>query len=145
MAARRGHPPVANATDMNVPAAPHPAGATLALLLATFPVFRDGQPLAIGIHKTLRQRLPELKDADLRLALRRHVSSTKYLKAIANGDRRYDLDGQPAGEISAEHKQEALDALKERFRKAAERQRETEQEKQHQAKLQQLADKFNRR
>lgn len=129
---------------MNNPAPPHPAVAPLAVLTATFAVFRDVQPLAIGIHKTIKQHLPDLKDADLRLALRRHVSSTKYLKAVANGSQRFDLEGQPAGEITAEHKQDALNSLKERFRKAAERQREAEEEKQRQAKLQQLTEKFSR-
>jgi ProP effector len=137
---------------MNETKKPNPAADALATLAASFPVFRDGQPLAIGIHKVLKQRLPDLKDADLRLALRRHVSSTKYLKAVANGSSRFDLDGNPAGEITAEHRNDALASLKERFRKAAERKREEQQEKERQEKekerldkLHKLAEKFGRK
>lgn len=124
---------------------PHPAAALLATLAATYPVFRECQPLAIGIHKALRQRMPEVADTQLRLALRRHVTSTKYLKAVANGTQRYDLDGQPAGEIAPAHREDALASLKERFRKSAERKREAAQELERQAKLQKLAEKFSRR
>lgn len=132
-----------NTTDK--PNAAAAALATLATLASAFPVFRACQPLAIGIHKALRQRLPDLPDADLRQALRRHTTATKYLKAVANGTTRFDLDGNPAGEISAEHRQDALSALKERFRKAAERQREEQQARERQEKLQQLAAKFGRK
>lgn len=137
---------------MNDTKKPNPAADVLAALASSFPVFQSGQPLAIGIHKALKLRLPDLKDADLRLALRRHVSSTKYLKAVANGSQRFDLDGNPAGEITAEHRNDALASLKERFRKAAERKRAEQQEKErqereqaHQQKLQKLAEKFSRK
>lgn len=111
-------------------------------LAANFPVFRDCQPLAIGIHKVLKLRQPDLSDGGLRLALRLHTASTKYLKAIANGSQRFDLDGNATGEITAEQRQQALDTLKERFRKGAEKQRAAQLEQQRQDKLRQLAEKF---
>lgn len=114
-------------------------------LTETFMVFRKCQPLAIGIHKTIKTQLPDIGDGALRFALKQHTASTKYLKAVANGDQRFDLDGNPAGEITPEQRQQALDALKERFRKAAERKREEQQQKEQQEKLQQLAAKFGRR
>lgn len=119
--------------------------AALKALADAFPVIRNCQPLAIGIHKTIKARQPELSDGALRFALRQHTASTKYLKAISSGNQRFDLDGNPAGEITAEQRQQALDALKERFRKGAERKREEQQQKEHQEKLQKLAEKFNRR
>lgn len=119
--------------------------AALESLTASFPVFRDCQPLAIGIHKSLKARPTELGDAEVRHALKIHTASTKYLKAIANGDKRFDLDGNPAGEITPEQRQQALDTLKERFRKMAEKKRVEQQDKERQVKLQQLAEKFSRR
>ena len=143
---------------MTAPARPlrRPNNPVLDQLAAAFPVFANAQPLAIGVHKAIKERLPEIDAAKLRLALKLHTASTRYLKALANSDTRFDLDGNPSGEITAEQKQQALDGLKERFRKAAERKRaeqeqKNEQERQarqqakQQAKLQQLAEKFNTR
>lgn len=131
-------------TDTPSPArrAPDP---TLETLIAAFPAFRDGRPLAIGIHKAIRARLPDLDAGALRTALKRYTASTKYLKAIASGEQRFDLDGNPAGEITAEQRQQATDSLKERFRKGAERKKAEEAEKARQEKLRQLAEKFGRR
>jgi ProP effector len=133
-------------------APPSRRNTVLQILIDTYPVFGTHRPLAIGIHKTLKARQPELADGALRLALRLHTTATKYLKAVANGSQRFDLDGNPAGEITAEQKAQALAAIKERFRKGAERKREAEQEKLQQEKaekqrqkLQQLADKFSKR
>jgi len=133
-----------------------PGNPVLDQLSAAFPVFASALPLAIGVHKTIKERLPEIDAAKLRLALKLHTASTRYLKALANSDTRFDLDGNPAGEITAEQKQQALDGLKERFRKAAERKRAEQQQKdeqdrqakqqaRQQVKLQQLAEKFNTR
>jgi ProP effector len=59
------------------------------------------------------------------------------------------LDGNPAGEITAEQKQQALDTLRERFRKGAELRKAQllaqQQEQQRQEKLLKLAEKFNKR
>ncbi len=134
------------------PSPRRPGNPVLDQLSAAFPVFANAQPLAIGVHKAIKERLPEIDAAKLRLALRLHTASTRYLKALANSDTRFDLDGNPAGDITAEQKQQALDGLKERFRKVAERKRAEQQQKdelekqaKQQAKLQQLAEKFNTR
>ncbi len=131
-------------------------GDTLKQLGETYAVIREARPLAIGIHKVLLERQPELGGAAVRTAMRRHTSSTRYLKAVATGDDRYDLDGQPAGKITDEQKQQATEALRERFKKGAERKREevkakqeqeraAARERQHQEKLQALAAKFQKR
>ena len=114
-------------------------------LIDTYTVFGNCLPLAIGIHKVIRERQPEIGDSGLRFALRLHTGSTKYLKAIANGTQRFDLDGNPAGEITAEQKQQALETIKERFRKVAERKKAEQQQQERQEKLQKLAEKFNKR
>ena len=124
---------------------PHRPDPLLATLTASFAVFRDGLPLAIGIHKAIKARLPDVSEAALRMTLKRHTASTKYLKAVANGQQRFDLDGHPAGDITAEQRDLALATIKERFRKAAELKRNEQASRERQEKLQQLADKFNSR
>ncbi len=120
-----------------------------------FAVFRECRPLAIGIHRALQQSWPEINAGTLRATLRRHTASTRYLKAVATGNVRFGLDGQAAGEITGEQKQQASEALRERFRKGAERKRDEEKakmerereaarEREHEAKLQALAAKFSR-
>ncbi|MBN8514699.1 MAG: ProP effector [Candidatus Accumulibacter regalis] len=113
-----------------------------------FPVFRDCQPLAIGIDKQLMARLPGLERKSLRIALGIHTHSLRYLKASEKAPGRVDLDGQPAGEITPEQRLHASELVKERLRKQAEQrkmQRQAEaQERQHAAKLGQLVEKFGR-
>jgi ProP effector len=127
------------------PKASRPSNPVLETLSATFPVFRDGQPLAIGIHKAIKARLPNIGEGSLRMALKGYTASTKYLKVIANGKQRFDLDGNPAGEVTPEQRQQALETIKERFRKAAERKKDEQEAKERQEKLQKLAEKFNQR
>lgn len=124
------------------PRTPHPV---LATLMSSFAVFRDGQPLAIGIHKAIKERLPDIGENSLRMTLKVYTASTKYLKAVANGQQRFDLDGNPAGEVTAEQRQLALETIKERFRKAAERKKAEQEAGERQEKLQKLANKFNSR
>jgi len=123
----------------------HHYNSVLAALTASFAVFRDGLPLAIGIHKAIRERLPDIGGTQLRMALKRHTASTKYLKAVANGQKRFDLDGNPAGEITADQREQALATLKERFRKAAEQKRTEQAAKERQVQMKKLAEKFNNR
>ncbi len=119
--------------------------ATLEMLSATFPVFRDCQPLAVGIHKAIKEKLPDIDAGQLRAAMKIHTASTKYLKVLSQGGSRFDLDGNVAGEVTAEQRTQATDGLRERFRKGAERKKAEQQEKERQDKLLQLAEKFNTR
>lgn len=117
----------------------------LATLSASFKVFRDCQPLAIGIHKSIKERLPDLDAQQLKATMRMHTASTCYLKVLSQADTRFDLDGAPAGEVTAEQRQQALDTLRDRFRKKGEQHKAEQLAKQQQEKLQQLAAKFNAR
>jgi ProP effector len=130
--------------------------ALLETISANYAVFRESRPLALGIHKTIKERMPEVDTAQLRLAMRLHTASTRYLKALLAGRERYDLDGNPAGEVTDEHREVAGTTLRERFKKAADRhkaeqlaqkeaQRQKEAEQQRQEKLAQLAARFNSR
>ncbi len=133
-----------------------PRNAVLDSLGVSFPVFRDGLPLAIGIHKAIVARLPELDPQQLRAAMRIHTASTRYLKALSQASSRFDLDGKAAGEVTAEQRQQALTTLRERFKAQAERHRAAQQAQQQerlvqqqaqqrQEKLLKLAEKFNTR
>ena len=123
--------------------------ALLKTLQERFEVFRNFSPLAIGIDKQVFEKLPELSKKSLRLAMRSHTISTRYLKEMEKGTQRLDLDGSPAGEVTDENRQHAAEQLRERFkkqaevRKAAEAAARAEERKQH--KLQALADKFGRK
>ena len=119
-----------------------PRDPVLAELAATYAVFRDARPLAIGIHKSVMAAHPGFDKDAVRKTLQRHTASTRYLKAVAAGGARFGLDGQPSGEVTPEQKKLAGDGLRERFRKQAEQHREAEKAKQIQAKLHQLVDKF---
>ncbi len=121
---------------------PPPRDPVFAELVAAYPVFRDAQPLAIGIHKSVMAAHPDLHKDAVRKALQRHTASTRYLKAVAAGGARFGLDGQPSGEVTPEQKKLAADGLRERFRKQAEQRREAEKAREIQTKLHQLVDKF---
>lgn len=113
-------------------------------LCAQFPVFREAQPLAIGIHKAIKVRLPETEGGALRNALKIHTASTKYLKNLSQAKTRFDLEGAEAGEVTEEQRQQASQTLKDRFKKAAERKRAEEAEKQRQDKLHLLVERFKK-
>lgn len=136
---------------MNYTAAPQqtaPRNPVPDLLRGTFPVFAEYRPLALGIHKAIKQRLPEINAQQLRSALHIHTASTRYLKMLSQENVRYDLDGAPAGEVTAEQRQQASETLRDRFKKKAEQQRQEraarQQEDQRQEKLRKLADKFSK-
>ena len=117
----------------------------LARLVATYPVFRDIQPLAVGIHKAIIAAHSAIDKAALRRTLQRHTASTRYLKVVAAGGSRFGLDGVPTGDITPEQQKQANQDLKDRFRKQAEQRREQLKAQEHQAKLQQLIDKVRQK
>ncbi len=84
-----------------------------------FDVFRNHSPLAIGIDRQILAQLPELEKKALRLAMRSHTISTRYLKEMEKGTQRLNLDATPAGEVTDENRQHAAEQLRERFKKQA--------------------------
>ena len=127
----------------------HEARTLLKVLQEKFQVFREYHPLAIGIDKQVFEKLPELSKKSLRLAMRSHTISTRYLKEMEKGTVRLNLDGSPAGQVTDENRQHAYEQLKERFKKQAEQRREAEAaakaEQRRQEKLSQLTEKFGRK
>jgi ProP effector len=133
-----------------------PRNTLLAALRTQFPVFRENKPLALGIHKVIKERLPDTDSKRLRLAMQTHTASTAYLKSLTNGGSRFDLDDNPVGEVTPGQQQQALEALRERFRKANEKRKaekrvqeeklkSEQQAREKHIKLLQLAEKFNAR
>ncbi|MCL2523205.1 MAG: ProQ/FINO family protein [Betaproteobacteria bacterium] len=149
-------------TSAETPAATPPATtppdsrALLKELHSRYEVFRNHNPLAIGIDKQVREQLPDLEKKALRLALRSHTISTRYLKEMEKAAQRLNLDGTPAGEVTDENRQHAAELLRERFKKQNEQRRAAQAatkaaeaaaraEEVRAAKLNQLAEKFGRK
>lgn len=137
-------------TEQNTaPAQTVDARAVLKDLQARFPVFADHSPLAIGIDRQVLAQMPELSKKALRLAMRNHTQSTRYLKVMEKARVRLNLDGTPADEVTDENRRHASELLRERFKKQAEVRKATEAaaraEERKQQKLLELADKFGRK
>lgn len=118
-------------------------------LQTRFDVFRNFSPLAIGIDKQLFAALPDLSRKAVRLAMRSHTMTTRYLKEMEKGTQRLNLDGSPAGDVTDENRQHASELLKERFKKQAEQRKAAElaarAESRKQEKLLALTEKFGRK
>lgn len=123
--------------------------ALLKELQARFDVFRNFSPLAIGIDKQLFEQMPEVSRKSLRVAMRSHTISTRYLKEMEKGTVRLNLDGTLAGEVTDENRQHAAEQLRERFKKQAEQRKAAEAaaraEERRTEKLNQLTEKFGRK
>ncbi len=138
-------------TEPTPDSTPNPVQAARALLKECqekFAVFRDYQPLAIGIDKQLAAHYPEISRKVLRIALGIHTKSQRYLKAMEKASVRLDLDGKQADEVTQAQRDHAAEMLRERFKKMAEQrkaQREAEEAtRKHAEKLNQLAAKFSK-
>lgn len=99
---------------------PEPSVSDTSRLLAEhFPaLFGAGviKPIKLRIQADIDQRAPGVFTRKaLSVFLHRYTTGTAYLRAlVAEGATRIDLDGQPAGEISAEHRDAAAAELERR-------------------------------
>jgi ProP effector len=110
-------------------AKPLPQAQCLAKLTELFPALFTGpvKPLKLRIQADIQERAPGVfTKADLSSFFRRYTGATSYLAAVSRGQQRFDLDGQPAGELTAEHRQVAADELQRR-RSLQNEQREQEE------------------
>jgi sRNA-binding protein len=86
--------------------------AVAALLAQHFPaLFGAGRalPIKLRIQADIQARAPGLVNKkSLSVFLHRYTTSTAYLKALATQAQRIDLDGAPAGDIEALHRDAAL-------------------------------------
>jgi sRNA-binding protein len=101
-----------------------------ALLAQHFPaLFGAGRalPIKLRVQADIQQRVPGVfSRKSLSIFLHRHTTSTPYIKALLAAPHRFDLDGQPAGEVAEEHRAAATAELERRqaivqARRAAER------------------------
>lgn len=70
----------------------------------------EPRPLKRGIFEELQQRHQgeEWTEDALKAALRQHTRSTRYLTAMASGQDRHDLDGNPVEAVTPEQRFHAL-------------------------------------
>lgn len=113
--------------------------ASAARLAELFPaVFSPGvpKPLKLRIQGDLQLRAPGVFTRKaLSAFLHRHTSSTAYLRTLVNSPHRFDLDGAPAGEVAAEHRDAAAAELQRR-RELHEARRKAERDAQREAQRQ---------
>jgi hypothetical protein len=103
-----------------------------------FPALFSGapKPLKLRIQADIQERVPGVfTKAALSGFLRRHTGRTGYLIALTRAAHRFDLDGAPAGEISAEHRQAAVDELARRRALQATREAALQEQRRARAEL----------
>ncbi|EEG2673046.1 prop effector [Salmonella enterica] len=74
------------------------------------------KPLKVGVLDDLMQDISArnltIGAGVLKAAIASYTRRIRYQKTLAAGGARYDLNGEPCGEITPEQQQEAADALK---------------------------------
>jgi ProP effector len=66
-------------------------------------------PLKLGVFHEIMERHPEdFKKDELKAALGLHARSTRYLEAVASGEKRHDLDANPVDDVAPEHVHHAI-------------------------------------
>ena len=81
--------------------------AALADLAARYPQtfvlekYQPHRPLKVGIAADLLERCPELDHHKINVALTVYTRRVMYLRSLVAGAARVDLDGNPAGEVTA--------------------------------------------
>jgi len=74
---------------------------------------RQVRPLAVGIHRDLAAALPGHSHRQIGavFSLFKYLVNPAYLRAILRGGPRYDLDGNPRGEVTAKEQEQARQDL----------------------------------
>jgi ProP effector len=74
---------------------------------------RQVKPLARSIHQVIIEQLPDIKPWRIRgaIALFQRIGRGAYWRALVKGGPRYDLDGQPNGEVTAAEQEKARQDL----------------------------------
>jgi ProP effector len=106
---------------------PQQCAAALAERFPALFALQQPLPLKLRIQADIQARAPGVfTRKSLSICLHRYTTGTPYLKALAQQPHRHDLDGQPAGDVAAEHREAATAELARRrallqARRAAER------------------------
>ncbi len=72
-------------------------------------VIRKTLPLMIGVTEDLIRRHPEIEMSIMTSVLRMHFGSPYYRRSVSEGGPRYDLDGNPCGEVSEDARTDAAE------------------------------------
>lgn len=118
--------------------APIDHAAVAQALKTRFPALFGGpaKPVKLRVQVDIQAAAPgEFTKPALSAFLRRHTGSTSYLLALVKAPHRFDLDGQPAGEISDEHRQVAQEELNRRRTLVQERRELEAQQRRNRAAL----------
>lgn len=91
-----------------------------------YDVFKRFKPLALGIDRDLVAALPQYDPALIARVLANHCRRPRYLKSLARGGKRFDLNNRFKGEVSPEEQTIAQQhpAVKEMLEKQAAKQAE---------------------
>jgi sRNA-binding protein len=111
-----------NALVWPLPSIPNPGASPIELLIAeferlwptAFAVYEARRkPLRIGIHREVIAALAgKVPEEEVRHALRIYVANTAYMRGLRAGRARVGLDGEKAGEVTAEEEEHAHVAIK---------------------------------
>lgn len=95
-----------------------------------YDVFKRFKPLAVGIDQDLIAALPQYDSALISRVLANHCRRPRYLKALARGGKRFDLNNRFKGEVSEEEQKIAAQhpAVKEMLERQAAKQAEQNSE-----------------
>ena len=119
-------------------APPADAPPTAVQLKKLFPGLFGGapKPIKLRIQNDIQERAPGVfSKQELSAFFRRYTGSTSYLIAVTRAKQRFDLDGQPAGELAEEHRKIAADELARRRAIHDERRALEEQQRRNRATL----------
>lgn len=86
-----------------------------------YDVFKKFKPLAVGIDQDLIAVMPQYDPALIARVLANHCRRPRYLKALAKGGKRFDLNNRFKGEVTPEEQQIAAQnpAVKESLERLA--------------------------
>lgn len=86
-----------------------------------YDVFKKFKPLAVGIDQDLIAVMPQYDPALIARVLANHCRRRRYLKALAKGGKRFDLNNRFKGEVTPEEQQIAAQnpAVKESLERLA--------------------------
>ena len=100
-----------------------------------YDVFKRFKPLSVGIENDLIQALGQFSPELIKRVLANHCRRPKYIKSVARGGKRFNLDNRFQGEVSEEERLHALEqpGIREAIEKQDARRAEAQAKKQAQA------------
>lgn len=104
-------------------------------IYSKYDVFKRFKPLSVGIENDLIQALGQFSPELIKRVLANHCRRPKYIKAVARGGKRFNLDNRFQGEVSEEERLHALEqpGIREAIEKQDARRVEVQAKKQAQA------------